>query len=204
MRFSVIMPVCLDTYPNCASDRENKFIRAVNSFIQQTYTDAELIIISDGSIRVKEIYESSFATFPNIKFVYIDKQVFFGGRVRQAGIEIAEGEIICYLDADDVFGPDHLAIINAEFKTDLYDWVYFDDMIMINLELLQYHIRGTTPLPAQIGSSSIAHKKSLNVVWGDGYGHDWFLIEKYLMGRPAAKIQTPQYRVCHIIGFTDV
>ncbi|MCJ7447911.1 MAG: glycosyltransferase family 2 protein [Bacteroidales bacterium] len=204
MRFSVIMPVCLEPYPNCASNRESKFIRSVNSFIRQIFTDAELIIISDGSKRVREIYESTFVGFPNIKFIYLDKQILFSGKVRQAGLEIAKGEIICYLDADDVFGPNHLAIINADFRTDLYDWIYFDDVIMTNTENNIYQYRGTTPAPGQIGSSSIAHKRIINVVWIDGYGHDWALIEKYLIGRPSIKITTPEYCVCHVIGFIDV
>lgn len=204
MKFSVIMPVCLESYPNCANDRENKFIRAVNSFIQQIFTDAELIIISDGSKRVEEIYQSSFALFQNIKFIYLDKQPLFSGRVRQAGLEIAEGEIICYLDSDDAFGANHLAIINEDFNTDIYDWIYFDDIIMLNSEFTNFGIRGTSPAPCLIGSSCIAHKRSLNAVWNDGYGHDWALIANYLMGRPALKIRTPQYYVCHIIGFSDV
>jgi len=198
------MPVCLDAYPNGASNREYKFIRAVNSFINQICQDSELIIISDGSKRIEEIYQSSFIAFSNIKFIYLDKQSLFSGKVRQAGLEIAKGEIICYLDSDDAFGANHLAIINEDFKTDLQDWVYFDDVIMMNPEFTSNVIRGTSAVPGYIGSSSIAHKRSLNIVWGDGYGHDWNMIANYLMGRPAIKIRTPQYYVCHMIGFTDV
>jgi len=204
MRFSVIMPVCFEDYPGCATNRESKFIRAVNSFIRQLFPDAELIIISDGSKRVEEIYQTIFAGYLNIKFIYLDKQILFSGKVRQAGLEIAKGEIICYLDADDVFGLDHLVIINEEFKTDLYDWIYFDDVIITNPEHTANVVRETNVTPSQIGSSSIAHKRSLNVVWGDGYGHDWGVITNYLIGRPVTKIRTPQYYVCHIVGGFDV
>lgn len=204
MRFSVIMPVCLEYYPNCANNRECKFIRAVNSFVNQIFTDSELIIISDGSKRIEELYQSTFIKFSNVKFVYLEKQPLFSGNIRQAGLGIAEGDIICYLDADDVFGLNHLAIINEDFKTDLYDWVYWDDVIIMNPEFTSNIVRGTNPVPGYIGSSSIAHKRALDVIWGDGYGHDWNVIDKYLMGRPATKIRTPQYYVCHVIRFTDV
>ena len=204
MRFSVIMPICLDSYPGCATNRESKFIRAVNSFIQQIFTDAELIIISDGSKRAEEIYQSKFAGHSNIKFIYLNKQILFSGKVRQAGLEIAQGEIICYLDSDDTFGTDHLVIINEDFKTDLYDWIYFDDIIITNPEFTANVVRETIVSPTRIGSSSIAHKRSLNVVWGDGYGHDWFVIANYLISRPTIKIRTPQYYVCHIIGGIDL
>ena len=45
---SVIMASYLGEYENSASDRKTKFIRAVDSFVNQTYKDAELIIISYG------------------------------------------------------------------------------------------------------------------------------------------------------------
>ena len=49
-----------------------------------------------------------------------------------------------------------------------------------------------------IGTSSIAHRRTTKVVWGDGYGHDWFMIVKYLLPRKnCIKIATSQYYVCH-------
>jgi glycosyltransferase involved in cell wall biosynthesis len=44
-KVSVIMPVYLGEYDGCASDRETKFKRAINSVIQSSYKNLELVII---------------------------------------------------------------------------------------------------------------------------------------------------------------
>jgi glycosyltransferase involved in cell wall biosynthesis len=207
MRFSVIMPVCLEGYvagPNrSASNPEFKFTRAIDSFLNQTFQDAELIIIADGSKRAEEIYLAYYSQYPNIKFKYIEKTPLFSGLVRQAGIDMAEGEIVCYLDHDDVFGVSHLAIINQYFDTSLWDWVYYNDFLVTNPELTGLAERDNIIADSRIGTSTIAHKRSLGVKWPDGYGHDWRLIESCLLPHPCAKIPTAQYYVCHSSGFSD-
>lgn len=200
------MPVNLNPYAsipetndqiviNSAPDPEIKFMRAVDSFINQTFKDAELIIVSDGNKRAEEIYLEYYKHLPSIRFKYIEKQVLYSGIVRQTGIELAKGEIICYLDHDDMFGKNHLKIINDNFDTGKYEWIYYDDFI-INGEEVQP--REVQPAMCMIGTSSIAHRKNVKVIWGDKYGHDWYMIEKYLLPLPEnTKIPTPEYYVCH-------
>ena len=48
---SVIMPSFLGEYDGCATDREKKFVRAVQSFLDNTLIENELIIIGDNCIR---------------------------------------------------------------------------------------------------------------------------------------------------------
>ena len=48
VELSVIMPSFLGEYDGCASDRENKFIRAVHSFLENSLYDKELIVIGDN------------------------------------------------------------------------------------------------------------------------------------------------------------
>lgn len=207
MRISVIMPVCLEPYqtipePNTyqfiitsADNSEKKFIRAVDSFSFQTFKDCELIIVSDGSVRAKELYEQYYKEIKNIRFKFIEKQEHYSGVVRNTGITMAKGEIICYLDHDDMFGNDHLKIISDNFNTYTHEWIYYDD----------YEANGETVLPREvspeickIGTSSIAHRRDIKVVWGNKYGHDWYMIEKYLIPRCGKKITIPLYYVCHM------
>lgn len=200
MRISVIMPVCLSPYESngikSARDPETKFIRAVTSFIKQSFTDAELIIIADGCEKAEAIYNEQFTTYLNIKFKRIEKQSKFSGRVRQTGIELAKGEIITYLDHDDFIGKDHLMIINDNFTG---DWVYYNDYRIKCKEgdSLVFIERAVAPQLYYIGTSMISHRRDINVVWGDGYAHDWRMIEQYLIPRKGIKIITPQYYVCH-------
>ena len=48
MKISVIMASYLGEYPNRASNPQQKFLRAVKSFLSQTYDNKELIIVADG------------------------------------------------------------------------------------------------------------------------------------------------------------
>ena len=208
MRISVIMPVNLGIYTTwgnnqSASSPTAKFMRAVASFLDQTFIDTELIIISDGCERTKKLYNWFIKQHNNIQFKLIEKQESFSGVVRQTGIEMAKGEIICYLDHDDKFGKDHLQIISDNFDTEKYDWVYYNDYVMLNAEHTIKEERDNILALGRIGTSSIAHKRSLNVVWGDGYGHDFELISKQLFPREGIKIPTPQYYVCHIPNTID-
>jgi glycosyltransferase involved in cell wall biosynthesis len=197
---SVIMPVNLSPYKHgnikCASDPEYKFKRAVQSYLDQTFKDSELIIISDGCSKAEDIYLKYYSNNKSIIFKIIEKQIDFSGNIRQSGIELAKGEIICYLDHDDFFGRDHLKYINESFKN---DWVYYDDFIITGKNDHGFNAtkRDVVPQFCSIGTSSIAHKRSLNVVWGDGYGHDWRMIEKYLLRFPHSKIPKAEYYVCH-------
>ena len=202
MRISVIMPVYLGDYPFRASDPWNKFKRAVQSFIDQEFKDAELIIISDNCGDSERIYQAYYANIPSIRFKRIEKQPLFGGMVRQTGLNMAEGEIICYLDHDDMFGPKHLAIISENFDTSKYDWVYYDDFLVID-SLFNIIVRNTVPVACEIGTSSIAHKRNICAVWKDCYGHDWKIISEFLLDRPGIKIPAPQYYVCHRPGLGE-
>jgi len=205
MRISVIMPVNLGYYDviengqvviKSASDPEHKFRRAINSFIIQSFKDAELIIVVDGCWIAANIYLTGYSQIPNIRYKWLDKQVQYAGIVRQTGIEMATGEIICYLDHDDMFGRNHLSIINENFDLEKYDWVYYDDFIVYPDDTV--FLRDVQQEVCKIGTSSIAHKKNLEVKWGDGYGHDWHLVNTYLIpNHKCIKIPTPQYYVCH-------
>jgi glycosyltransferase involved in cell wall biosynthesis len=171
-------------------------MRAVQSFMDQVYIDAELIIIADGCEKAELIYNLYFNKIPNIHFKKINKQALFSGVVRQTGIFMAKGEIISYLDHDDFIGKKHLKIISDNFTG---EWVYYNDWRITGKEgnNLVFTERVVAPQLYYIGTSMISHRRDLNVVWGDGYAHDWRMIEQYLIPRKGTSIITPQYYVCH-------
>jgi len=204
MRFSVIMPVFLGEYSSRGTNPEYKFKRAVDTFLLQEFKDAELIIISDGCDIAERIYWENFALDDAVIFKKIPKQELFSGRVRQTGIEMARGDLICYLDSDDILGVKHLSIINEHFNTQRYDWIYYNDYLITN-EAFNVLERIISLQPCHIGTSCIAHKKNIKAVWGDRYGHDWAFIQNNLLNKyPGTKIPTPQYYVCHCPGGIDV
>jgi glycosyltransferase involved in cell wall biosynthesis len=86
---------------------------AINSVWQQTYQNFELIIVDDGSTdNSREIIESY-----GDKIIAIFQPNKGQGEAFNVGIAKAQGEIICFLDADDYYHPDKLSKIVNGFRT---------------------------------------------------------------------------------------
>lgn len=95
---SVIVPV----YNN-----EIYLDECISSIINQTYSDIQIILINDGSKdRSLEICKK-YAGLDN-RILIINQSNFGSSQARNAGLEIAEGEFICFVDSDDVLPPDSI------------------------------------------------------------------------------------------------
>jgi glycosyltransferase involved in cell wall biosynthesis len=187
------MASTLASYLGAASRRDEKIIRAINSVINQTFQDWELIVVADGCQKTVDIV--SQYTDPRISVVKIDKRPLWDGAPRNKGIELAKGEFITYLDNDDCLGENHLQIINDNLKD--YDWVYYDDWTLQGSDWLPRHcdIRKI----GMNGTSNITHKKSLDMTWAHrGYAHDHYFNEKLRLHLNYGKIPAGEYFVCHM------
>ena len=99
MTFSVIVPFYnLEVY---ARD-------AVESVLAQTFTDFECICVDDGSTDCTSAILDEYAALDR-RVRVIHKTNGGEGSARNAGLEVAAGDWICYLDGDDVWAPDTLA-----------------------------------------------------------------------------------------------
>lgn len=79
---------------------------AIDSVFAQTYKDYEIIVIDDGSTdNTKEVLEPYF---DKIKYIYQNNRGVAGAM--NAGIRHAHGEYIAFLDQDDIWLPQKLAI----------------------------------------------------------------------------------------------
>jgi len=204
-KISVVMPVTLSYYEGCASNRVEKFIRSVNSFINQTYKNKELIIVSDGCDIAEDIYIDKFSNCSDIVFVKQEKASLISGSTRNRGISLSTGDWICYLDSDDFFGNNHLELI-ANQITDELDWCSSDDYVVTcynNSDDYTAYLRGNILQYGRVGTSSIIHKKKLNVSWSDGYGHDWILINYLIQLEGKHAHISANHNVCHIPGHLD-
>lgn len=95
-RVSVVIP----TYN---SDRY--IVEAIESVLNQTYSDYEIIVVDDGSTdRLLEVLEPYR---DRIRYLYQDNQGL--SVARNTGIRHAQGEFVALLDADDFFLPDKFA-----------------------------------------------------------------------------------------------
>jgi len=199
MKVSIIIPSSLTPRKHQASNPEEKLIRAVNSALNQDYEDIDVIVIADACHKTEEIIES-FREFPLQERLFLDvittKQPPFSGSVRNAGIEASTGDIICYLDADDYLGSDHVSTIVKHFKG---EWVWFNDMTLVKDKFVERECQLKLGF---CGTSNIAHLRSMKARWlaVNKYGYDdWNFIQELKKECPdGARIETPSYIVCHI------
>lgn len=94
---SVIIP----TY-----NREETIKRAVDSVLEQTYSDFELIIVDDASTDSTRQIISEYKD-SRIKYLKIESR-HGANHARNVGISNAKGEYIAFQDSDDVWYPDKL------------------------------------------------------------------------------------------------
>ncbi|MDO3377830.1 glycosyltransferase family 2 protein [Geoalkalibacter halelectricus] len=96
--FSVVIPVY---------NKEPYIARSIHSVLNQTFSDFELIVVCDPSTDNSNAEVEKF-TDPRIRVFYRDEPGPGGYAARNLGIEKANGEWISFLDADDIYYPEHL------------------------------------------------------------------------------------------------
>lgn len=189
------MPSYLGNYPNAASLRDEKFIRAVQSVINQRYKHWELIIVADGCDKTRDLCEQ-FAINPKIRGFYIPKQPMWSGTPRNVGIVKAKNEYIIYLDIDDVYVEDYLLSLSEEMK-ERHMWYFVNDIIWSKDKFIERHCDPNTL--TMCGTSNIIHRRDMNVIWQKraSYKHDWYFIK--LLSNKAApiRLKSAGYKVMH-------
>jgi teichuronic acid biosynthesis glycosyltransferase TuaG len=119
---SVIMP---------AYNASNYIQESINSVIAQTFANWELIIVDDGSTDVTwEIIAKNRNQDQRIYYFYQEngKQ----GKARNLGISHAKGKYIAFLDSDDFWIPEKLAIQLEEIQVQNVDLVFSDSYVFNN------------------------------------------------------------------------
>jgi hypothetical protein len=92
VKVSVIIPVY---------NGENYIKDCLDSVLNQTLKDIQIIIINDGSIdNTQNIIEEYYNRYPE-KIKIVNKQNEGQGKARNIGIGLAQGEFITFVDADD-------------------------------------------------------------------------------------------------------
>ena len=98
MRFSVIIPLY---------NKAPYVIKSIESVLNQTFLDYELIIVDDGS--KDESYNVALKAIKGHRQCHIYKQKNAGVSVaRNNGVNLSHGDYLCFLDADDWWEPNFL------------------------------------------------------------------------------------------------
>ena len=110
---------------------EKTILRALNSVINQTYRDFEIILIDDGSVdNTHRIVENFISNNSNYKFIHIYQVNSGPSKARNIGIKSCNGKYIALLDSDDEWLPEKLQKQISVLKK------YNADMIGCNYNLI--------------------------------------------------------------------
>lgn len=116
MKYSVVIP---------AYNVEEYILRALNSLKGQTYQDIEIIVVNDGS---KDNTEKVVLAFikdnPKLDIKYQLIENSGPSTARNTGIDLATGDYICFLDADDYY-DEHLFEELNEIASNEVDAIYW-------------------------------------------------------------------------------
>jgi CDP-ribitol ribitolphosphotransferase / teichoic acid ribitol-phosphate polymerase len=83
---------------------ESFLAETLDSLVNQTFTDFEVIIVNDGSTdKTQDIIDKYCSTYPNFK--YIIQKNLGASSAKNRGIKEAQGDYLVFLDGDDKFTP---------------------------------------------------------------------------------------------------
>lgn len=98
--------------------------RVLESLENQSFSDFEVVVINDGSSdKTKEI-ATSYLENSNLNMVYIEQENQGVSYARNAGLNLAKGKYITFVDADDIYNREFLNILYHEIEKDRSDTVF--------------------------------------------------------------------------------
>lgn len=120
--FSIIIPLY---------NKEEHIANTLDSVMEQTFQDFEVLVVNDGSTDKSLEIVKGFA-HPKIKIFTIENSGV--SEARNMGVSKAEGSLIAFLDADDLWLPSHLEDLkrlyqefpNCGLYAKAYDKQYFN------------------------------------------------------------------------------
>jgi len=94
---------------------------AISSALSQTYPNVEVVVVDDGSTDNSRDIINAYGE----KIVPVFKKNGGQASALNAGYKVCKGDIICFLDADDLFLPEKVAQVVKTFqKYPEAEWVF--------------------------------------------------------------------------------
>ena len=193
-KVSVIVPVY----------KVEKYIsKCIDSVLNQTYTDWELILVDDGSPDGSGFICDEYAQ-EDSRIMVIHKENGGVSSARNAGIDKAEGDWITFVDSDDTIAPDTLSTCSQYFNDN--DAVLFSMKYVYSDDGLQTEDYILPVVSREEYISRIVSRKTILGVCGGIYrarifkekkirfdedlinGEDWLVLSSLMLAARNAKI----------------
>lgn len=115
-KVSIIIPVY----------NQGRFLsKALQSCLEQTHKELEIIVINDGSTDETPQVAQSFQHHPNVKIIHQENRGL--PEARNRGIQESDGEYICFLDSDDFYDSEKVQLqVEILDNNKAIDFVYCD------------------------------------------------------------------------------
>jgi len=153
--------------------------KTIESVLAQDYSNWEMIIIDDCSTDQSFSLATKYAEKnEKIKLIKLDKKSASGAAgVRNAGLAIAQGRFIAFLDSDDVFLPNKLSLQTAFMLKNGYAFTYGDYFV--------YDQRKKTIIDEYRAPNILTYRKLLKHNY---IGCLTVMYDTYLLGHPLMPI----------------
>jgi len=123
---------------------------AIASVVDQTAPPVELIVVDDGSAHDLDFLYGVAAPFP----IRIARQEHAGqSAARNLGVELARGDLIAFLDQDDLWLAEHLASLTQPFKSN-------PDLAWSYCEFDEVDAEGRTVTRSYLRQHGVVHPKN--------------------------------------------
>lgn len=137
MKYSIILPIY----------NADKYLqKCLNSLLEQTINDFEVILIDDGSTDKSPSICDEFAR-KDKRFKVIHKKNGGVSAARNTGLEISQGEWVCFVDADDEVKPEWLENFEHSINDDI-------DIVIQGASIVDYNTTRLIKFPNKIYSKN--------------------------------------------------
>lgn len=127
LKYSIVVPIY---------NIEKYVRRCVDSIINQTYENIEIILVDDGSTDNSGIICDEYKKDHRVKVIHKINQGL--GEARNSGLKVATGDYIAFFDGDDFIDPNLIEICNRELINNKVDIISFDFIDYNNGKLVKH------------------------------------------------------------------
>lgn len=152
---------------------------ALASLLAQDYPHWEAIVVNDGGVDVEPVVRALDPEGQRLRYV-VHPRPLGPGAARNTALKLARGEIVCYLDDDDLLRPDHLSTVVAGLRESGCDFVY-TDAVLVPERLTpdgQRQVLGPGQNPYAHEQFSLKRLLVANYIPITTWAHRWSLIER--------------------------